>query len=1011
MNETMGDPSMINTGVLQRNPFPGIRPFTSAEDKYFFGREGVTSELLNLLHDNRFVALVGPSASGKTSLIQSGMIPVLITAEKEEWIPVTMTPGHKPIENLARSFQKVFPKKLMEADIQSFLLGNQDLGDMLEEKGLGSHHYFLVVDQFEELFRPGPGGKASGKDPEIRRFIDLLMRASRKERPGIYVMLSIRSDYIEACSSYRALTELMNKGKYFLPQMSREALAASIGGPVEQAGARLEPGFVEYVLDDLEDLETPLPQLQHALVRTWEAWAQQGDLSQSVSIADYQSIGTVKHALGQHLDEAFGELDEGQQLICEKLFKSITAKSEHHNGYCRRASLGNISRIVQCSLEDLIDVVEVFRKPGRNFLSPQGETALVSDTMVELSHESLIRIWDRLHAWVDEEAESIKMYTMLSESSAMYQQGRAELLIPPQLQIALNWRDSQKPTPAWGIQYHPAFERAMVYLSTSEEEYNWNEERKVLVQKRRLFLNRALAIFMGLLVAVLTLVFLISRNRTPEAVTDQVAVEEPPVVEYPEPAVNEETGIPENASPDASTENTQEAESLPEPPAENQQSNTQTRQSSTQTRTTTSRNQGSSRSQGTSASRRAEAERAARLEFQQRAVSTAQRVAGQSKGLSEDPDLQGLLAYQAYQLNAANNGKPYDREIYSGLYSATKKLISPAYNIYPNIRNSVKDIQWLGRTGSLLMVSSDGSVKILSEKFSDRRSQISLENTGQSNECLVVSPDESMAAVGTNGGGLLFLEMENRGTVMESSTAGGNIVLFLSNLGSTGQFISAGTDNRIMRWDYENREAEVLLRTQERPSALAATGNGAKIAYASRDGRLFELNADAPENLKKLAEYGKSPVTALAYSRNGQYLVAGLRDGSLKVLAGTNRQLITTLRGPESRVADLAFSPNGKYLAAASHDGRVYLWFSDDWSSPPISFDENNGFVLSVCFSGNSNYFYSGSVDYPRFIGRPSSAAEMAGDFCALLGRNLTQAEWDQYFGDIPYQQSCPGLE
>ena len=110
MNETMGDPSMINTGVLQRNPFPGIRPFTSAEDKYFFGREGVTSELLNLLHDNRFVALVGPSASGKTSLIQSGMIPVLITAEKEEWIPVTMTPGHKPIENLARSFQKVFAR-------------------------------------------------------------------------------------------------------------------------------------------------------------------------------------------------------------------------------------------------------------------------------------------------------------------------------------------------------------------------------------------------------------------------------------------------------------------------------------------------------------------------------------------------------------------------------------------------------------------------------------------------------------------------------------------------------------------------------------------------------------------------------------------------------------------------------------------------------------------------------------------------------------------------------------
>ena len=110
----MGEPLMIKTDVLKRNPFPGIRPYTSAEDKLFFGRDEVTSDVVDLLQKNKFVALVGASASGKTSLIQAGVIPALLSQEKQEWIPVSICPGTRPVENLVRGFQKVFPKKLDE---------------------------------------------------------------------------------------------------------------------------------------------------------------------------------------------------------------------------------------------------------------------------------------------------------------------------------------------------------------------------------------------------------------------------------------------------------------------------------------------------------------------------------------------------------------------------------------------------------------------------------------------------------------------------------------------------------------------------------------------------------------------------------------------------------------------------------------------------------------------------------------------------------------------------------
>jgi len=1013
----MGEPTMISTEVLKRNPFPGIRPFSSAEDKYFFGREGVIAELLDLFQANRFVALVGASASGKTSLIQSGIIPALITQEKQEWIPVTISPGLKPLESLIRGFQQVFPKKLNETDIQSFLSGTQELSDLIIEKGLGSHNYCLVVDQFEDLFRSGPQSKTSLKPREIRRFVDLLVNAAKSDRPDIYVLLSIRSDFIEASSEYRSLTELMNRSKYLLPPMSREALSAAISGPVQQAGASLEPGFVDVLLDDLDDLEIPLPKLQHALMRTWETWLSHEKRDQSITVRDYQSVGTVKSVLCDHLEETFNELDEKQKLICERLFKSITSKSQQYNGFRRAATMGNIARISHCSYEDLCDVVEVFRQPGRAFLLPYATHSLSPDSIVELSHESLIRIWDRLHDWVDEEDESIRMYLKLSEASALYQQGRTELWVNPELQIAIKWRESQNPTPAWGVQFNPAFERAMVFLSTSEEELQWEEERKVMLQKRRLMLNRFIAIFMGVLVIVLGAV-VFKFKRQPGPVTQVENNAEPsenasgPIT--PEPQISQqpleqaETRTPEES---ANTEGIREEDNFAQqaPSSENELSPSgKTSNTSGGTPVKTVLKPGTKKTEKTDAasSTGSLVNRDMKREF----ISRARDVASQSLSIDKDPTLQGLLALEAYRVNLKNDGLYYDRDIYMGLYAVSKKLISPAYNIYPNLRSSIKDMTWLSRTGSILTVSSDGSMKILSGNLANRASQIALPGTGLANECLAISPDEKIAVVGTNGGGLLFLELENQGKIIFQDTDHGKAVLFLTGLGNTGSFISAGTENSLLKYDFNTYESTEFVKTTSRPSALAATRDGKKVAYGTRDGKLFEVNVSVPGEGRQIASFDRFP-SSLAYSAGGQNLVVGFPDGTVRILSGNSREVIVTLRGAGAGITDLDYSPNGRFLAAASRDGNVYLWNTTDWDYPPLVFDENNGFVLSVCFSRSGEHFYSGSVDFPRFIGRPTEASGMADEFCSLLERNLTKAEWEQYFGiEIPYEPTCPDL-
>ena len=419
--------------------------------------------------------------------------------------------------SLIRGFQQVFPQKISNEEVHSFLEASQSIGEFIKEKELGSYHYLLVVDQFEELFT-GPSSirkkKKNGRNPESRQFIENLVNAFEDQETGIHVMLSIRSDFLNVCTSYRLLTDQINKSKYLLPQMNREALSEAITEPIHQSGATVAPGFEKYLLDELEGVNPPLPFLQFALHHTWNHWVERGEPDQPISLEDFKFTGALKETWTRQLEEAYDALEYSQKRICERMFKAIAFRTESQEYICWHSSLDNIARIAQCTVDDAIEVAEIFRCTGGPILCPHSAVTLNPYSMVELSHECLITIWERLQQWVDEEAESILMYLKLSEAAFNYQQGRVELWKPPELQEAVAWRDLQEPNPAWGAQFDPAFERTLVFLSTSVEEYNSNEERKVVLLKRRRLMTRSIAIVVGLAAVVVLLVFLLSRSET-----------------------------------------------------------------------------------------------------------------------------------------------------------------------------------------------------------------------------------------------------------------------------------------------------------------------------------------------------------------------------------------------------------------------------------------------------------------------------------------------------------------
>ena len=479
--------------VRNFNPFPGLRPFTPEESDLFFGREKESGELLEKLIRNRFVTVIGASGSGKSSLVHSGVLPMVRevrTAGPSEWRILSFRPGDDPFGNLADSLASDFKArgtgKIEKLKILSELHNNPDgiAGAAKNLQIAPEDRILLVIDQFEELFRYNLHAKTDNALPSATRFIDFIVKAVSESSVNIFTILVMRSDYIGECAHYPGLTELINNSNYLVPLMGRENYREVIEGPVVYAGTKIDTALVDRLLDDIGGRTDQLPVLQHAMMRTYAHWLKMGEMERPLGTEDYESVGTISDAMSLHANEAYNELDQRSREICSSLFRTITGKGTDNKGFRSPETIEKISVIAGCEEQELISVIEKFRLPGRSFLVPGHNIPLKEESVIDISHESLINLWDRLRNWVNEEAASIQMYRRLSEASAMYQQGKTSLLRQPDLQMAINWREINKPTLSWAERYNPAFERAMMYLRTSEKAWIEEEENKVKIQKR-----------------------------------------------------------------------------------------------------------------------------------------------------------------------------------------------------------------------------------------------------------------------------------------------------------------------------------------------------------------------------------------------------------------------------------------------------------------------------------------------------------------------------------------------
>jgi hypothetical protein len=418
-----------------------------------------------------------------------------------------MKPGDAPLKNLAASMLEAAQEEPSATSVNEFVEAIRVSGAQAVTQRVAPFieradaNVLLLIDQFEEIFRFGLHTDNQEQRDEAADFVSIMLALAKQRALPIYVVTTMRSDFLGDCDNFYGLPEAMNRSQYLVPRLTRKQRQEAIEGPVRLFGSSISPRLLDRLLNDVGEEADQLPVMQHALMRTWEDWerAKEGP----IDLANYEAVGTIKDALSMDADKALEGMSDEGLWVAQRMFQALTDTDARSRRIRRPARLSEIQAITGAGREKVLEIIDRFQSGGRSFLNLGGDK-LGGDAIVDISHESLIRQWKRLRDWVDHEAESRTTYLRVADAAMRHKARKAKLWGNPDLQIALDWREKVKPNRAWAERYHPEFDQAMAFLDKSQ-------------RYRRLKLAAAFALFL-----IACAIFAIDNHRRHKAQIEEV---------------------------------------------------------------------------------------------------------------------------------------------------------------------------------------------------------------------------------------------------------------------------------------------------------------------------------------------------------------------------------------------------------------------------------------------------------------------------------------------------------
>lgn len=396
-------------------PYRGLKAFREEDAPFFFGRDVFVDRLVRTVAINSLVAVVGPSGSGKSSVVRAGLVSRLRHPDsKVAWEVAIVVPGNRPMHALANALLPLLAPNLREMDR---LYEGRRLAEFLDKEGPGrlcdvvnrvfenqhgTRRLLLVVDQWEELYAASDAAWTDNNS--VQRFVDELLYATANG--PLTVVLTVRGDFYGHVLAHRALSDRLQGAVVNLGPMIREELRQAVVCPAEKVGLGFEAGLTDRILDEIGEEPGNLALLEIGLSRLWEQ-RHGGHLLHEA----YKDMGGMRCAIVTQAEEVYTRLSPAQQELVRQLFLALVRPGEGTEDTRRRAPLAEIGVHASVVVQHMVAARLVVT----------GRDEATGEDSVEVAHEALIRHWPRLRGWVDERRADLRLVLQFKVAAEEWQ--------------------------------------------------------------------------------------------------------------------------------------------------------------------------------------------------------------------------------------------------------------------------------------------------------------------------------------------------------------------------------------------------------------------------------------------------------------------------------------------------------------------------------------------------------------------------------------------------------------
>lgn len=533
INAIKGVPSDSERSPEPRNdicPYRGLQTFDEEHAEFFFGRDGDIQRLVEKLKGTRFLAVLGPSGSGKSSLVRAGLIPAIRKGQLSDsaaWPIQVFTPTAHPLTQLAANLLRLYPQGTMNEVLNRMLADERtlhlDVARAMADRKSDERAVF-VIDQFEEFFTLCPNDTERTKfsaslqqaslpqterqedESEHVKFLRNLLYAAFVPGGRTVVVLTLRADFYQKCAAYPFLSARLAEQQFLVSPMDSDGLRQAIEEPAWHVGLELEAGLAATILDDVSNRPGSLPLLEHALLELWKL--RRGGM---LTLEAYRKTDRVEGAIAKSADSIYESLTPERQVIVRRILIRLTQFGEGTEDTRRRATMSELitysdeSEAVERAVKELADA----------HLLTTSKDEQTDKPWIEVSHEALIQGWPRLRDWIEADRIGWQLHRRLTEAAQDWERmGKDEsgLYRGARLAKAIEWREQSNP--ALNLLEKEFLDRSLAQQVKEKKETEERQrreleaaqtlaqtEKKSQERQRRFYIGLAISLGIAILIA------------------------------------------------------------------------------------------------------------------------------------------------------------------------------------------------------------------------------------------------------------------------------------------------------------------------------------------------------------------------------------------------------------------------------------------------------------------------------------------------------------------------------